>query len=214
MDIEKHNELLEKRREILRAKQRYYAKRTLLNFCRYSMVDYENKPKYIVNWHHAAICKYLDLFIAKKIPRLIITTPPRHGKTELVSRRLPSFILGKDPDAEIIACSYSADLSSKTNRDVQRIITSPRYKELFADTQLVNKTQKQKTETTYKRTINEFEIINRNGVYRSCGVDGGISGMGANFIIVDDPIKNAVEAYSATYKQKVWDWYKSTLYTR
>lgn len=57
-----------------------------------------------------------------------------------------------------------------------------------------------------------FEIVNHRGVYRSAGVGGGITGMGGEYIIIDDPIKNREEADSATYRDKVYDWYTSTLY--
>src|SRR5438874_1272850 len=82
------------------------------------------KTDYIINWHHRVICQYLDRFFAGKIRRLMIFTPPRHGKSELVSRRFPAYVLGRNPDANLIACSHTADLASDMNRDVQRIIDS------------------------------------------------------------------------------------------
>ena len=89
---------------------RRQARSNLLNFTTYT------KKNYQVNWHHELIFSKLDLFVAGKIKRLIISCPPRHGKSEIVSRRLPAYIFGKDPDASIIACSYSADLASRMNR--------------------------------------------------------------------------------------------------
>src|SRR3978361_1775958 len=63
------------------------------------------KPNYDLNWHHRVLCQYLDRLVAGEITRLMVFMPPRHGKSELVSRRLPAYILGRDPDASIIACS-------------------------------------------------------------------------------------------------------------
>jgi hypothetical protein len=61
------------------------------------------------------LCDLLDEFlsavIAKKAPRLIIQAPPQHGKSELVSRRFPAYVLGKYPHLRLIACSYGAILA-------------------------------------------------------------------------------------------------------
>jgi hypothetical protein len=97
------------------------ARRHLLDFTTYTYPGYE------VNWHHREICRYLDRFIAGEIKRLMVFAPPRSGKSELVSRRLPAFILGKRPDTTIIATSYGADLARRMNRDVQRIMDEDEY---------------------------------------------------------------------------------------
>ncbi|MBZ0293356.1 MAG: terminase family protein, partial [Anaerolineae bacterium] len=159
-------------------------RRTLLDFIRYT------KPDYQVNWHHRLICNYLDRFIARDIENLMLFMPPRHGKSEIVSRRLPAYILGKMPDSEIIANSYSADLASRMNRDVQRIIDSLEYRELFPETQLFGRNVRTIADGSYLRNSDIFEVVGKRGVYRSAGVGGGIVGMGFHYGIIDDPIKN------------------------
>jgi len=77
------------------------ARRGLLNFTCYTKRDFE------VNWHHRVLCRYLNAFVRGQISRLLIQAPPRHGKSELVSRRLPSLILGQNPDAEVICATYN-----------------------------------------------------------------------------------------------------------
>jgi predicted phage terminase large subunit-like protein len=189
-------------------KKRRAARKTLLAFTQYTKEDYQ------VNWHHRIICEYLDQFVSGKIKRLLLSVPPRHGKSELVSRRLPAYILGRNPDINIISCSYSADLSSRMNRDVQRIIDSDSYKRLFPDTKLFGANVRTLANDTYLRNSDIFEIVGHTGVYRSAGVGGGITGMGAHIGIIDDPIKNREEAMSEVFREKVWDWYTSTFYTR
>jgi predicted phage terminase large subunit-like protein len=170
-------------------------------------------PDYEVNWHHRLMCDKLDEFIySKKINRLMIFTAPRHGKSEIVSRRLPALLLGMQPNTKIIACSYSSDLSSMMNRDVQRIIDSDEYKRIFPNTRLSGSNVR--TTGNWLRNSDIFEIVNHTGAYRSTGVGGGITGSGANCLIIDDPCKNQEEADSQTMRQKVWDWYTSTAYTR
>jgi predicted phage terminase large subunit-like protein len=154
------------------------------------------------------------MFVAGEIKRLMVFMPPRHGKSELVSRRLPAYILGRNPNAQIIACSYSADLAQRMNRDTQRIIDDPLYTEIFPDTQLFGTNIRTVARGTYLRNSDIFEIVGHGGCYRSAGVGGGITGMGFNFGIIDDPIKNREEAESRTYRDNLWDWYTSTFYTR
>lgn len=172
---------------------------------------------YQLGWVHAEICMELDAFlqavIDRKSPRLMLTCPPRHGKSEIASRRFPAYALGRYPDLSIIATSYSADLAARMNRDVQRIIDEDTYARIFPGTQLYGKNVRT-TAGTYIRNSDIFEIVGHNGVYRSSGVGGGITGMGADIAIIDDPFKDRMSADSPTIRQNIWEWYTSVLYTR
>ena len=172
------------------------------------------KPDYEVNWHHRAICVVLDRFVAGEIRNLMIFTSPRHGKSELVSRRLPAYLLGRHPDDPIIACSYSADLASRMNRDVQRIIDDERYAAIFPDTRLFGSNVRTTAQGSYLRNSDIFEVVGHRGVYRSAGIGGGIMGMGFKWGVIDDPIKSQKEADSATFRESIWEWYTSTFWTR
>lgn len=198
----------EQRQVLIEEARRELARRTMGDFVLY--VD----DNYQMNWHHRLLCDYLDKLACKEIRRLMVFMPPRHGKSELVSRKFPAYLLGRNPDTSIISCSYSADLASRMNRDVQRLIDSEQYLELFPGTQLSNQHTRRFYETRYTRNNNMFEVVDKKGTYRSSGVGGGITGMGGEYIIIDDPVKNREDADSATMREKVYDWYTSTLYTR
>lgn len=184
------------------------ARRSLLDFTLYTKPDYE------VNWHHERLCEALDKLISGETKRLMVFMPPRNGKSELGSRRFPAYLLGKDPNAQIIAASYSADLASRMNRDVQRIIDSPEYQEVFPDTSLNGSNVRTIANGSYLRNSDIFEIVGHKGVYKSSGIGGGITGLGMTYGIIDDPFKNRKEAESKTIRNAVWDWYASTFYTR
>lgn len=175
-------------------------------------------PHYRAGWVHEEICGELEQFfrdvLERKSPRLMLTMPPRHGKSEIVSRRFPAWALGKNPDLSIIAASYSADLASRMNRDVQRIIESDTYQAVFPDTKLYGKNIRSVASGSYLRNSDIFEVVGHSGVYRSAGVGGGITGMGADIAIIDDPFKDRMSADSPTIRQNIWEWYTSTLYTR
>ena len=183
------------------------ARNNLLSFISVTYKDYK------IGWVHQEICETLDNFLKDLIdgkrPRLIITMPPRSGKSEIVSRRFPAYFLGKYPDLSIISVSYSASLAEDFSRDVQRIIDSDDYKKIFPNTKLSDKKDK-----NYKRTSDFFEIVDHKGVYCSAGVGGSITGKGCDILIIDDPIKNRQEANSETVRKKIYDWYSSTAYTR
>lgn len=175
-------------------------------------------PTYQMGWFHELICLELEKFVAdvqaKKSPRLMLTAPPRSGKSEIVSRRFPAWALGKNPDLSIIAASYSADLASRMNRDVQRIIESEEYQAVFPDTKLYGKDSRSVANGSYLRNSDIFEIVGHSGVYRSAGVGGGITGLGAEICCIDDVFKDRMSADSPTIRQNIWEWYTSTLYTR
>lgn len=204
-----HGEL--KRRAQLELQKRH-ARQNLADFTLYTY------PTYLMGWFHKEVCEALDKFLedvlAKKSPRLILTAPPRHGKSELVSRRFPAFAFGRCPDLQIIATSYGADLAQRFNRDVQRIIDDDTYRTLFPETTLNGRNVRTDSRNAFIRTSDLFEIVNHKGAYRSCGVGGGITGTGADILIIDDPIKDRAEANSPTVRANVYDWYTSTAYTR
>ncbi len=184
------------------------ARRSFREFVRYTKEDYE------FNWHHEVLCEKLQAFAEKKIKRLMIFMPPRHGKSELASRKLPAWIFGINPHARIIATSYGAETASLFNRDVQRTIDNELYREVFPETYLSGTSVRTASLGSFIRNSDQFEIVGKKGNYRSAGFGGPITGTGGDYLIVDDPYKNSEEAESPTVRRKVWEWYTSTFYTR
>lgn len=188
------------------------ARNSLLGFIKYT------KPDYKAGWFHKELCAVLDGFLldvlAEKSPRLIVCVPPRHGKTEIISKRFPAYLLGRCPDMDIIACSYSAELAGQINREVQRIIDSPEYSALFPGTSLYGRNVRTAAQGSYVRNSDLFEIVGHAGRYRSAGVGGGITGQGGRILLCDDPIRGQEDADSATIRQTIWNWFTSTFYTR
>ena len=206
MDLQ-YNQISKKEvaKELLRRRN---ARNHLLDFTTFTKSDY------VTNWHHKLICEKLDKFVSGEIKRLIVCMPPQNGKSELVSRRLPAFLFGKNPNCRIISCSYSADLAQRMNRDVQRIVSSPEYATLFPDVSLNESNVRTTAQGGYLRNSDIFEIVGHEGVYRSCGIGGGITGMSMDYGIVDDYLKNREEAESLTIRNKIYEWYTDVLSTR
>lgn len=191
------------------------ARGSLLEFIRYTYPEYEAIT------YHQVICAMLDEWIKKTegFRNIIITTPPRHGKSEIVSRRAPAFILGKIPHAKIIATSYGDDLAKSMSRDVQSIMDSPEYVALFPHAVLPGRRAlKGALNFRGRRTRNastfQLQDFSSNAMYVCAGVGGPITGKGADYLIIDDPIKNAQDAESITVRDSQWHWYTSTARTR
>lgn len=171
-------------------------------------------PSYQWRWYHRHWAATLDRFLAGDIKRLMVFAPPRHGKSQLVSRFLPAYALGLYPDLKIMACSHTASLAASMNRDVQRIMDRPAYHEVFPATNLFGKNIRTLAQGTWMRNSDEFEVVGREGYYRSTGIGGAIAGRGCDVGIIDDPIKSQEHALSLTYREKTWEWYTSDFLTR
>jgi len=158
---------------------------------------------YQLNWHHSEIIKKLERVESGEIKRLIILMPPRYGKSELGSIKFPAWYLGRNSDKEIIICSYSSDLATDFGLKTRDLVNSEVYKGVFGLKLREDQSAKSK-----------WLIQGNKGGYTAVGIGGSITGRGANLLIIDDPTKNKEEAKSLTYREKVWNYYTSTLYTR
>lgn len=172
-------------------------------------INYTN-PAYVNSTFSNHVCAALDKFVtdmhAGVRPILILQAPPQHGKSEIVSRKLPAYLLGKFPSWRIAAASYSATLADSMSLDVRRNLVSPEHLRLFPALDI-------KRKYTIDRN-GEFSSPTGSGSYIGDGVGGGFTGKSADVFIVDDPIKNAQEALSSTTKEGHWNWYQSTCKTR
>jgi len=184
------------------------ARRSLKEFVRVTHQGFD------FNWHHDLLCDVLQDVIEGRKKRVIISLPPRHGKTEIASKKAPAWAFGRFPNIRFLAASYSADLSQMINRDVQKIMDSSRYQRIFPATTLNGSSVRSSAEGKALRNSDIFEIVGHKGMYRSAGVGGGITGMGGDILLVDDPFKNIEEAESKTIRDAVDEWYRTTFYTR
>lgn len=172
---------------------------------------------YLMGWFHREVCARLMRFYVESVqgkrPRLILTAPPRHGKSQIVSRDFPAWLFGVNPDIYIISASYNMELASAMGRDVQSIMKQPEYRELYPKVNLLER-RSSVTNMTAVQTSKYFEIPGRRGRYIAAGVNTGITGKGAQIAIIDDPFKDRRDADSPTMRARAWDWYTSTLRTR
>ncbi len=161
-------------------------------------------PKYTQKWFHYLIAEKCQDVYEGKIKKLMIFVPPQHGKSEITSRKFPGWVLGNDPSKKIVVASYSANLSASFARDCRRDISSPEYINLFGNVMGGN---------GFINNSDEYETY-KKGFYKAVGVGGSLTGRPADIAIIDDPVKDAAEAYSETYRNNTWEWYTNVLETR
>ena len=172
-------------------------------------ITYTN-PKYKQSGFSAAVCAALDLFLddvqAGRRPILVLQAPPQHGKSEIVSRKLPAYILGRFPDWRVGGASYSDELANAMAQDVRRNLADDRHKKLFPQPE-----EKRRYDVN---RIGEFTAPGGSGGYLGVGVGAGLTGRPLDIGIIDDPVKNEKEALSPTVKEGHWNWYQSVFTTR
>lgn len=131
---------------------------------------------------------------------LMVMMPPRHGKSETTSYYTPAWVIENNHHARVILASYEADFAASWGRKVRNLLENNKHElsvRIAGDSSAAER----------------WHTTEGGGMF-TAGVGGPITGKGGDVLILDDPIKNAEQAYSATYRDKVWDWWGSTFLTR
>lgn len=140
------------------------------------------------------------------------TFVPTHN-SEGSSRKLPAFMLGLNPDTKICIGSYAATIARDFNRDVQRIIDTPSYRELFPETYL-NGSNVVTMANTYLRNSDVIEMVGRKGLLRVVGRGGSLTSKTVDVSILDDVYKDYAEGNSPIVRNAAWKWYTTVVRTR
>lgn len=173
------------------------------NFIDFSIATDSN---YEDSWFHETLAVVLqstkESLENGKDVRIILTVPPRHGKSETATKKFPAWILGSHPEWPVIVASYSSELAVDFGQGTRDIMQSPEYQKIF--------NTKLRADTKAKGKW----MTDKGGGYTATGVGGAITGKGFKIGIIDDPFKNREEADSETIRESRWNWWKSTFYTR
>jgi predicted phage terminase large subunit-like protein len=154
------------------------------------------KPNYKFFRAHATMVKQFQKVIDGECTRLIVSTSPRLGKSELSSRLLPAAYLLAHPDRYVAICSYSAELAETFSREAREY-----YKAAGGMLDPTN------------TSVNNWGTAGGGGCWAT-GIGGSVTGRSANLIIADDTVKGREEADSPKTMEKLWSFYQGSLYTR
>lgn len=198
------------RQQALAAKRLIAAKKakdSLVDFARFMMPD-PNAPddpdqsRYMVARHHRVIAAALEEVDKGTMQRLIVTMPPRAGKSQLVSRLFPAWILGRDPYKHMILATYNDTFACDFGRDVRGIMQSDSYKQVFGEVLRRGNASADRLQTK------------DGGMGVFVGAGGSITGRGADFLLLDDVIKGREDADSPAQREKLWGWFLDVAMTR
>ena len=173
----------------------------LCAFIHRSFLELNSREQFLSNWHIEMLAAKLEDVRRGRCRRLIITVPPRHLKSHLVSVAFPAWLLGHDPSKQILSITYAQDFSDHLARKSRTLMTSQFYEALF-DTRLAKG----------REAVSDFETTG-GGTRFSTSVGGVLTGRGADIIIIDDPLK-ADDALSESRRRSVNEWFDNTVRSR
>lgn len=187
-----------------RVRKRSDARSSLLGFTCHMM------PEYRVGDVHRRIAEAVEWAISTRGARLIVTVPPRHGKSTIISEHLPPYVLGQHPDWRIIGVSHTQQLANQFSRQSRNKIRDDRYPYRGVEVTEEKWVQLAKDQAN----VLTWGIEGHRGGYVAAGIGGPITGHGANLLLIDDPVKSREEADSVTQRERIWEWYRGTARTR
>src|SRR5215472_6098948 len=152
------------------------------------------------NWHFEAVTHMLSEVASGEVRRLVITLPPRNLKSLCASVALPAWFLGRNPSERVVVVSYSDVLARTHANDFRQVVNHPIYQASFPAMRLERDTDREITTT-------------RRGKRIATSVEGTLTGLGGNLIIIDDPLKPG-DAMSESVRARVIEWYRSTILSR
>ncbi|MFA4796550.1 terminase large subunit domain-containing protein [Leptospira kirschneri] len=174
-----------------------HGRKSLSAFARY--ID----PKFEDPWHVQSMIAMCESLESREIKRGIINLPPRRSKSQTCTRIFPSWYIGRHPDHNVIIASYSDSKAARFGRWIRDCVESPRFAQVFPEV---------KVRSDF-RASSEWET-SKGGLVISRGLRGGITGEGADLLLIDDPYKNMEEATSEIISQKVIENYMTVAETR
>jgi hypothetical protein len=178
-------------------RRRQAAQTGLLPFVEYTTQAYQAGAV------HKAVTDALDAVERREIDRLMILSWPQSGKSHIASKRYPAYVLGRDPKHDVISASAAASLAESFGRDVRNCVGSEEYRRIFPGTTLAPD----------RKAMGSWGT-EAHGSYFAVGVGGAVMGRGATRLIIDDPFASMEAAQSELERNRVWDWYRGTLYNR
>ena len=171
-------------------------------------------PGYKDAAHHRLIARHLEAVERGDIKRLMITMPPRHGKSMLASEFFPAWYLGRNPDHYVVTATYAQELADDFGRKVKNQIEDASFRGIFHGVGLSDDSKSAKRFHIEGNLGGLEHHTTQRGAFYAVGVGGPLTGRGAHLLLIDDPVKNREDAESEIIRKKTKDWYTSTAYTR
>lgn len=196
----------------LKAAKRMLAARTaqsdLLAFARLTMpdpqdVDDVEKSRYEATPLARLLCQIMQKVLRREMTRVAVSVGPQMGKSQVISRAFPAWMAGNDPYANLILGTFNQPKADEEGDHVRAIINGPGYSQVFPDFELRK-----------GGAAKDLLITGKGGRLAFVGRGGSGTGKPADFFIVDDPLKDDIEAQSDSTREEVWRWFNKVSFTR
>lgn len=173
------------------------------------------KSNYVFEWFHEVVADKLEQFAKGNIKNMMILMPPQHGKSELATRRLTPWMIGRNPNLKIAIASYNDTFVQGFSRNIQNIIDSRTYHDIFPGVMLAgSEFAKKGASGSASKNLHEFDIIGHEGKIKTVGRGGSLTGSTVDIGIIDDLYKDRQEAMSLLVSAATWTWYTDVFKTR
>ena len=182
------------------------ARREFFFYCRLRAPDFYKPERAYLR----ELCDAMQAFYEDEDEVLVINEPPRHGKSRTAGLFV-EWILGKNPKEKIMTGSYNETLSTVFSKNVRNSIQEIKadagrivYSDIFPGIAI----------KLGDAAMNLWSLAGGYNSYLATSPTGTATGFGCSLMIIDDLIKNAEEAYNETAKEKHWDWFTNTMFSR
>jgi predicted phage terminase large subunit-like protein len=147
------------------------------------------------------LCQIMEQVERLERKRVAVSIGPQLGKSQVISRAFPAFAAGRDPYRNLMLGTYNQDFANEFGEEVRAMIASDVHRSIFPNHRLV------------KGAV-DLLITKEKGKTAFVGVGGSGTGKPADFFVVDDPIRSDDDAQSETYRNRIWKWFNSVVFTR
>lgn len=180
---------------------------SLLSYAQFTSPDPKDpedaeKSRYLATAHGRLLCQIVEKIERRELKRVCVSIGPQFGKSEILSRKGPAWISGRNPFAHSILASYNQPNADKFGGEVRELVESRAHQQVFPGYGELRKGQQ------------DYLVTDKGGQLAFVGVGGSGTGRPADFFFVDDPIKGDEDANSETAREKMWDWFNSVVFTR
>jgi predicted phage terminase large subunit-like protein len=192
-------------RRIIAAKE---AHGSLLEYMRLSMPDPEDiddvtKSRYQVTPQARLLCEIMEKVEQRKMKRVAVSIGPQMGKSDIISRKGPAWIEGRNPYTHMILGSYNQTFAEEFGHEVRQLVEAPFHQQVFPGFSLVK-----------GGTAKDLLVTEQGGKMAFVGIGGSGTGKPADIFLVDDPYRGYDDANSAAFRERVWKWFNGVVFSR
>lgn len=210
MTEQRQHQLDQARQHLLAAQRLDAAMRaqdSLLDYAQFTSPDPKyledaTKSRYMATAHGRLLCQIVEKIERRELKRVAVSIGPQFGKSEILSRKGPAWISGRNPLANMILASYNQPNADKFGGEVRELVESSAHQQVFPNYGALRKGQQ------------DYLVTDQGGQLAFVGVGGSGTGRPADFFFCDDPIRNGEDANSELFREKLWDWFNGVVFTR